>query len=207
MRLTRMTGPKAEQIIVVAERQGDRRQAASLELSHRILPTGEAVADIGGELDIATADTAVSYLTQLIDRHPGPVIADLTALRFCDARGLSALLRIARYAEQGDHKFRRARNAATARGPTVSATCRAFAAAREACSPLQRPTLATQAGPSVRSTWYTPRSSSARPLTATPYRACRWAAMRSRVGLAAIRRRATSRAVLVIAARRGRARG
>jgi hypothetical protein len=56
MRLTRMIGPKAEQIIIVAERQGDRRQAASLELSHRILPTGEAVADIGGELDIATAD-------------------------------------------------------------------------------------------------------------------------------------------------------
>jgi anti-sigma B factor antagonist len=106
MRLTRMIDPKAEQIIIVAERQGDRRQAASLELSHRILPTGEAVADIGGELDIATADTVVSYLTQLIDRHRGPVIADLTALRFCDARGLSALLRVARHAEQGNHKFR-----------------------------------------------------------------------------------------------------
>jgi anti-anti-sigma factor len=106
MRLTRMIDPKAEQINIVAERQGDRCQAASLELSHRILPTGEAVADIGGELDIATADTAVSYLTQLIDRHHGPVIADLTALRFCDARGLSALLRVARYAEQGSNKFR-----------------------------------------------------------------------------------------------------
>jgi len=89
----------------VAEGQGDRRGAASLELSQRILPTGEAVARIGGELDIATADAAVSYVTQVIDAHRGPVIVDLTALRFCDARGLSALLRIAVYAEQGDHKF------------------------------------------------------------------------------------------------------
>jgi anti-anti-sigma factor len=96
----------AEQIIIVAEGQDHRPKAASLELSHRILPTGEAVAGIGGELDIATADTAVGYLTWLVDRHHGPVIVDLTALRFCDARGLSALLRIARYAEQGNHGFR-----------------------------------------------------------------------------------------------------
>jgi anti-anti-sigma factor len=89
----------------VAEGQADRRTAVPLELSHRILPTGEAVAAIGGELDIATAEIAVSYLTAVIDRHHGPVIVDLAAVRFCDARGLSALLRIVRYAEQGDHKF------------------------------------------------------------------------------------------------------
>jgi anti-anti-sigma factor len=96
---------KAEQVIIVAEGRGGRRTVASLELSHRILPTGEAVAGIAGELDIATADRAVSYLTQVIDRHHGPVIVNLTALRFCDARGLSALLQIARYAKQGGHKF------------------------------------------------------------------------------------------------------
>jgi anti-anti-sigma factor len=90
----------------MAESQGGRSTAASLELSRRILPTGEAVAGIGGELDIATADTAVKYVTQVIDHHHGPVIVDLTALRFCDARGLSALLQIALYAEQGEHKFR-----------------------------------------------------------------------------------------------------
>jgi anti-anti-sigma factor len=80
--------------------------AELLKLSHRILPTGEAVAGIGGELDIATADAAVRYVTQIIDRHHGPIVVDLTALRFCDARGLSALLQIARYAERGDHQFR-----------------------------------------------------------------------------------------------------
>jgi anti-sigma B factor antagonist len=104
--LTSMSDPKAEQVIIVAEGQGGRHGAASLELSHRILPTGEAIAAIGGELDIATADRAVSYLTQVIDRHHGPIIVDLTALRFCDARGLSVLLQIARYAEQSNHGFR-----------------------------------------------------------------------------------------------------
>jgi anti-anti-sigma factor len=87
-------------------RLDDRGRAASLELSHRILPTGEAVAGIGGELDIATADAAVSYVTGVIDRHHGPVVADLAALRFCDACGLSALLRIALFAERSDHEFR-----------------------------------------------------------------------------------------------------
>jgi anti-sigma B factor antagonist len=106
MMLACMIDPKTGQVIIVAQGQGGRRRAASLELSHRILPTGEAIAGIGGELDIATADTAVSYLTEVIDGHHGPVIADLTALRFCDARGLGALLQIARYAERSDHKFR-----------------------------------------------------------------------------------------------------
>jgi len=106
MRLTRMIDAEAEQIIIVAQGQHDRRRAASLKLNHRVLPTGEAVAGIGGELDIATADAAVRYVTRLIDRHHGPVIADLTALRFCDARGLSALLRMAAYAEQSGHEFR-----------------------------------------------------------------------------------------------------
>jgi len=103
---TRIIDAETEQITIVAEGQDGRRAAAPLELSHRILPTGEAVASIGGELDIATGDTAVRYVTRVIDRHHGPVIADLTALRFCDARGLSALLRLALHAEQTGHQFR-----------------------------------------------------------------------------------------------------
>jgi len=48
---------------------------------------------------------AVRYVRQVIDRHRGPVIADLAALHFCDARGLSALVRMANYAEQADCPF------------------------------------------------------------------------------------------------------
>ena len=38
-------------------------------------------------------------------RHRGPVIVDLAALVFCDARGLAALVRMAGYAEQKSCPF------------------------------------------------------------------------------------------------------
>jgi anti-anti-sigma factor len=85
---------------------GDLQRAAPPGLSYRISPAGEAVVAIGGELDIATADVAVSYVRQVIDRYRGPVMADLAALVFCDASGLGALLRMARYAKQTGHPFR-----------------------------------------------------------------------------------------------------
>jgi anti-sigma B factor antagonist len=70
-----------------------------------LLPTGEAVAEIGGELDAATAESAVRYVRKIINRHSGPMVADLAALRFCDAQGLGALLRMARYAERAGYPF------------------------------------------------------------------------------------------------------
>jgi anti-sigma B factor antagonist len=104
--LTRVADARAEEVIVVAGAPDDLRRLAALRLSHRILPTGEAIADIGGELDIATADVAVRYVRLMIDRHGGPVIVDLAGLAFCDAQGLSALLRMATYAERAGCPFR-----------------------------------------------------------------------------------------------------
>ena len=77
-----------------------------LELSHRALPTGEAVVGVGGELDFATAEMAVRYVRRVIDGNDGPMIVDLTALGFCDAQGLSALVRMAGYAERAGRPFR-----------------------------------------------------------------------------------------------------
>jgi anti-anti-sigma factor len=48
---------------------------------------------------------AVSYVRDVIDHHRGPVIVNLARLRFCDARGLSALLRMANHAEQAERPF------------------------------------------------------------------------------------------------------
>ena len=79
---------------------GDQQTAVLLELSYRISPAGETIVDLGGELDIASAEAAVSYVRAAINRHRRPVIVDLTALTFCDARGLAALVRMAGYAEQ-----------------------------------------------------------------------------------------------------------
>ena len=62
--------------------------------------------DFAGELDLASAERAVSYVRDVIDRHRRPVIVDLKALAFCDARGLAALVRMAGYAEKRGRAFR-----------------------------------------------------------------------------------------------------
>lgn len=81
-------------------------EAMRLEMSRRTLPTGEEAAEIDGELDIATADAALKFVQEIIDSHHGPVVANLAGIRFCDARGLRALLRMADYAEQAGCSFR-----------------------------------------------------------------------------------------------------
>ena len=91
---------------VVVATQHDLESATPIELSHRTCPSGEAVVDLGGELDILSAEIAVNYVRDVIDRHRGPVKVNLTALAFCDARGLAALVRMARYAEQKGCPFR-----------------------------------------------------------------------------------------------------
>ena len=77
-----------------------------LELSHRVLDAGGAAVELGGELDAATADAAFGYVKEVIDHCGGPVVVGLAGVRFCDARGLHALVRMARYAERADCAFR-----------------------------------------------------------------------------------------------------
>jgi anti-anti-sigma factor len=91
---------------VAVPAQDDLEGTAPLELSHRTVPTGQAVVGLSGELDIVSAETAVSYVRDVIDRHRRPVIVDLTALTFCDAGGLAALVRMAGYAELKGCSFR-----------------------------------------------------------------------------------------------------
>ena len=91
---------------MMASRAADAKVGEQLELSHRVLPTGEAIVGIGGELDLATADMALRYVSHVIDCHPGPVVVDLAALDFCDAQGLSAFVRMAGYAERVGRPFR-----------------------------------------------------------------------------------------------------
>ena len=85
--------------------QDDVREPAPLNLRYRVGPSGEVVVDLGGELDIVSAETAVSYVRAVIDHCGGPVVVDLTALAFCDARGLGALLRMAGCAERAGCPF------------------------------------------------------------------------------------------------------
>jgi anti-anti-sigma factor len=77
-----------------------------IQLSHRVLPNGETAVEIVGELDIGTADKAFRYVQKIINRRRGPVVVSLAEVRFCDARGLRTLVRMADYAELSDCQFR-----------------------------------------------------------------------------------------------------
>jgi anti-sigma B factor antagonist len=75
-------------------------EPAQLELSCRTGANGYQIVSVAGELDIATAEQAYSYLSEVIDGRTAPVTVDLSGLTFCDASGLGVLARAARYARQ-----------------------------------------------------------------------------------------------------------
>jgi anti-anti-sigma factor len=80
-------------------------EPAQLELSCRTDSDGQQVVSMAGELDIATAEQAYAYVSDIIDDRPAPVSVDLSELTFCDAAGLGALARIARHARQAGRQL------------------------------------------------------------------------------------------------------
>ena len=77
-----------------------------LELSRQIDGDGNQIVSVTGELDIATAEQAYLYISDVIDAWPPPVSVDLSGLTFCDASGLGVLARIARHARQAGRQLR-----------------------------------------------------------------------------------------------------
>src|ERR1039457_2011754 len=75
-------------------------EPVQLALSSRMGPDGYQVISVTGELDIATADKAYSYISEVIDSWQVPVTVDLSGLTFCDASGLGVLAKVARHARQ-----------------------------------------------------------------------------------------------------------
>ena len=84
-----------------------------LELSCATDGDGNQIISVTGELDIATAERAYTYISDMIDAWPAPVSVDLSGLTFCDASGLGALARIARLLRDQDvaKKLRASRDA------------------------------------------------------------------------------------------------
>ena len=80
-------------------------EPVQLELSCRTGANGYQVVSVTGELDIATAEQAYFYISEVIDARPAPVTVDLSGLTFCDASGLGALARIARHARQAGRQL------------------------------------------------------------------------------------------------------
>jgi len=81
-----------------------------LELSCATDGDGNQIISVTGELDVATAEQAYAYISDVIDAWPGlspaPVSVDLSGLTFCDASGLGALARIARHARQAGRQLK-----------------------------------------------------------------------------------------------------
>jgi anti-sigma B factor antagonist len=84
---------------------GAARKDVPIQLSCQLAADGHAVIAVRGDLDLATADRVVGYVTDVIDRHDGPVSADLGGVAFCDACGLGALVRIAAYADRAGRRL------------------------------------------------------------------------------------------------------
>jgi anti-sigma B factor antagonist len=82
-------------------RQADQAEPVQLELSRQ----GQVIR-VAGELDIATAEKAYLYISDIIDGGPAPVTVDLSGLTFCDASGLGVLARIARHAKQAGRQLK-----------------------------------------------------------------------------------------------------
>jgi anti-sigma B factor antagonist len=76
-----------------------------LELSCRTDGDGNQIVSVTGELDIATAEQAYTFISGVIDAWPLPVSVDLSGLTFCDASGLGVLARIARHAGQAGRQL------------------------------------------------------------------------------------------------------
>jgi anti-sigma B factor antagonist len=77
-----------------------------LELSCATDGDGNQIISVTGELDVATAEQAYAYISNVIDAWPTPVSVDLSGLTFCDASGLGALARTARHARQAGRQLK-----------------------------------------------------------------------------------------------------
>jgi anti-sigma B factor antagonist len=83
--------------------------APQLGLSSRTDEDGFEIVSMTGELDIATAEQAYTYVSDAIDalgQGPAPFSMDLSGLTFCDASGLGVLARIARHARHAGRQLR-----------------------------------------------------------------------------------------------------
>jgi anti-sigma B factor antagonist len=98
---TQIASQEAAPPIVIPKPTAALVTPAQLELSTCTGANGYQVVSVTGELDIATAEQAYSYITEVIDgrlKGTAPVTVDLSGVTFCDASGLGALARLARYA-------------------------------------------------------------------------------------------------------------
>jgi anti-anti-sigma factor len=85
----------------------DGTRAAQLELGCQRTADGQAMVNVRGELDIATAEQAHAYLRRVVDgEKKGKITLNLGDLTFCDAAGLGVLAKVAGHARRTGRTLR-----------------------------------------------------------------------------------------------------
>jgi len=107
-----LASPEAAPPVVIPKPAAPVVTPAQLELSTSTEANGYQVVSVAGELDIATAEQAYSFIAEVIDgrlkgfKGATPVTVDLSGVTFCDASGLGALARLARYARAAGRQLK-----------------------------------------------------------------------------------------------------
>jgi anti-sigma B factor antagonist len=92
-------------VIVRRQRRTGANGGYQLGLSQATGLDGSQVVSVTGELDIATAEQAYAYLSDVINHGYSPLKVDVGGLTFCDASGLGMLARAANHARESGREF------------------------------------------------------------------------------------------------------
>jgi anti-sigma B factor antagonist len=92
-------------VIVRRQRRTGANGGYQLGLSQATGLDGSQVVSVTGELDIATAEQAYAYLSDVIDHGYSPLQVDVGGLTFCDASGLGVLARAANHARESGRQL------------------------------------------------------------------------------------------------------
>ena len=92
-------------MIVRKQRRTRADGGYQLGLSQATGLDGSQVVSVTGELDIATAEQAYAYLSDVIDHGYSPLQVDVGGLTFCDASGLGVLARAANHARESGRQL------------------------------------------------------------------------------------------------------
>jgi anti-anti-sigma factor len=132
-------------IAVDLARVHEGTRTTQLELGYQRTADGQAMVNMRGELDIATAEQAHAYLRRVVDgEKKGKVTLNLANLTFCDAAGLGVLAKVASYARRSGRALR-----VTGARPSLLRIMR-ITGMDEAFPEIRTPTLAMVNCPSPR---------------------------------------------------------
>ena len=85
----------------------DSTKDDQLQLLYQRTADGQAMVNMRGELDIATAEWTHAYLRAVLDTDKkGKLTLNLADLTFCDAAGLGVLARVANHAQRTGRSVR-----------------------------------------------------------------------------------------------------